>query len=108
MLRRTKIAATLAATLLAGGLALAPSAQASRVAFDVSIAGPGYGISYSDGPRYYAPYRGYYAPGYVYSAPPVVYPAPYYYGPRVVYSAPYYYGPRYVVRYHPHYHHGHW
>ena len=76
MQRRTRIASALAATLLAGGLAIAPAAHAhgSNVAFGVSIAGPGYAVS-AGAPAYAAPY---YAPAPVYSAPAVVYPAPAY------------------------------
>jgi hypothetical protein len=93
MLRRTKIASVLAAVALASGVALAPAAHANQVGFNVSIGGPGYGVTVGNAPywggggyyRHYYPYRAYY-PAPVYVAPPVVYP-------RVVYPAPYYYRP---------------
>jgi hypothetical protein len=93
MTRRTTTF-TLAAAALAGAALFAPAAQADRVGFNVSIAGPGYGVSFGNAPywrgqrhRHYRPR--YVAPPLVY-APPVVYEAPVVYrAPRVVYRAPY-------------------
>jgi hypothetical protein len=101
--RKTQIA--IGAALLAAAAAFAPAAHAERVGFNVSIGGPGYGVSFGNGPywrgshygsHYYRPYwsAAYLAPPVVYSAP-VVYPAPVYTAPvvyrapRVVYRAPY-------------------
>ena len=96
MLRRTTHLA-LGTALIAAAAAFAPAAHAGGVGFNVSIAGPGYGVAFGNAPYYGHPhhYRPYYRPAYV--PPPVVYaPAPVYYGapvvypaPRVVYRAPY-------------------
>jgi hypothetical protein len=92
MLRRSTHLA-LATALVAGAAAFAPAAHADRVGFNVSIGGPGYGVSFGNAP--YFGYRHYYRPAYapvyvapriVYASPPVVYVAP---PARVVYRAPY-------------------
>ena len=95
MLRRTTQLA-LGTALVAAAATFAPAAHAGNVGFNVSIAGPGYGVSFGNAPYYgHRHYRPYYRPAYVaprvvyapppvYYAPPVVYPAP-----RVVYRAPY-------------------
>jgi hypothetical protein len=99
MLRRTTQLA-LGTALIAAAAAFAPAANAGNVGFNVSIAGPGYGVSFGNAPYYghRHHYRPYYRPAYV--APPVVYtPAPAYYAPAVVYSAPrVVYRAPYVVR----------
>ena len=104
MLRRTTQLA-LASALVAAPAAFAPAAHADRVGFNVSIGGPGYGVTFGNAPWW--GYR-YYAPAPVYVAPPVVYAPPrvvYYARPRVVYRAPYrhyrhrYYAPRVYYRY---------
>lgn len=104
MLRRTTQIA-LASALVAATAAFAPAAHADRVGFNVSIGGPGYGVTFGNAPWW--GYR-YYAPAPVYVAPPVVYAPPrvvYYARPRVVYRAPYrhyrhrYYAPRVYYRY---------
>ena len=101
--RTTQIA--LASALVAATAAFAPAAHADRVGFNVSIGGPGYGVTFGNAPWW--GYR-YYAPAPVYVAPPVVYAPPrvvYYARPRVVYRAPYrhyrhrYYAPRVYYRY---------
>jgi len=87
--------------LIAAAAAFAPAAHADRVGFNVSIGGPGYGVSFGNAPyryggHHYRPYwsAAYIAPPVVY-APPVYYPAPVYTAPvvyrapRVVYRAPY-------------------
>jgi hypothetical protein len=90
MLNRTTHIA-LGTALVAAAATFAPAAHADRVGFNVSIGGPGYGVSVGN-----APYRGhhyyrhhwrpaYVAPRVVYT-PPVVYYSP---PPRVVYRAPY-------------------
>jgi hypothetical protein len=95
MLRRTT-QLVLGTALVAAAATFAPAVHAGGVGFNVSIAGPGYGVSFGNAPyyghRHY--YQPYYRPAYV--APPVVYaPAPYYAppvvypAPRVVYRAPY-------------------
>ena len=96
MLRRTALITAIGASLALGAATFAPAAHASRVGFNLSFAGPGYGVTvgnapYYYGPRYVAP--AYYAPAYVAPAytyydyaPPVVYSAP------VVVAAPYRYG----------------
>jgi hypothetical protein len=93
MLRHKAVIAALGATLAAGGMAVAPAAHAAHVGFNVSIAGPGYGVTVGNAPVYYGhPYHHhhYWAPRYVpapvYVAPPVVYRAP-----VVVAPAPAYY-----------------
>jgi len=100
MLRRpTQIA--LGTALVAATAAFAPAAHADRVGFNVSIGGPGYGVSFGNGAywrgsHHYRPYwsAAYLAPPVVY-APPVVCTAPLYTAhivyraPRVVYRAPY-------------------
>ena len=91
MLRRTTQIA-LASALVAGAAAFAPAAHADRIGFNVSVGGPGYGVTFGNvpvwRPRYYAP-----APVYVAPPPPrVVYYAP---PARIVYRAPYRH--RYVV-----------
>jgi hypothetical protein len=72
--RKTQIA--IGAALLAAAAAFAPAAHAERVGFNVSIGGPGYGVSFGNGPywrgsHYYRPYW-----SAAYLAPPVVYSAP--------------------------------
>jgi hypothetical protein len=103
MIRRILLASALVGTLGAG-LALAPAASASNVAWSVSIGGPGYAVGVGApgywGAPYRPAYRPYYPAYYPYYAPPVVYPAyapyyrPYYrpvvVAPRPVYRAPYY------------------
>lgn len=79
----------LGTVLVAAVTAFAPAAHASRVGFNVSIGGPGYGIAFGDAP--YWGYRPYYRPAYyprpvIYAPPRVVYVAP---RARVVYRAPY-------------------
>lgn len=114
MLRRKALIAAVGASLALGAAAFAPAAHAGgHVGFNLSFAGPGYGVTvgnapYYYGPRYVAPYVAptYYAPAYVAPAytyydyaPPVVYSAP------VVVSAPYrygYYRPYGRVYYHRH------
>ncbi len=90
MLRRTTHIA-LGTALLAAAATFAPAAHADRVGFNVSIGGPGYGVTFGNAPywgyRHYS--RHYWGPAYV--VPRVVYVAP----PRVVYRAPYV---RYPVR----------
>jgi hypothetical protein len=87
MLRRTTQLA-LGTALVAAAATFAPVAHAGNVGFNVSIAGPGYGVSFGNAPYYgHRHYRPPYRPVYV--APPVVYtPAPVYYAPPVVYPAP--------------------
>lgn len=100
MLRRTTQIA-LGTALLAAVAAFAPAAHADRVGFNVSIGGPGYGVSFGNGPywrggHHHRPYwsAAYIAPPVIY-APPVYYPAPIYTAPvvyrapRVVYRVPY-------------------
>jgi hypothetical protein len=108
MSRHLLVAAALAVTT-AAGVAFAPAATAGNVAWNVSLGGPGYAVSFGQpgwGPGYvnvgvagcgYNCYGGYYAPPvpapvyappvvvpYVRVAPPVVYPAPVVYRPVVV------------------------
>ena len=101
MLRRKGLIAAVGAALLAASAAFAPAAHAhDRVGFNVSIAGPGYGVTFGNAPVYYGPrhwhhrphWRPVYVPPPVYVAPPVVYrapvivePAPIYYYPDRVY-----------------------
>ena len=98
-LQRSRRAALVAATatILAGGIAFAPAATASNVAWSVSVGGPGFAVSagqpgYWGGHREngygFAHYRPWYRP-----VAPNVYPAPvdYSYGyvaPRAVVVAP--------------------
>ena len=100
MLSRKALVAAVGATLAFAGLAFAPVAKADRVAFNLSFAGPGYGVSVGNAPYYrgYAPryhghrHYGHWRPAPVYVAPPVVYRAPVpYYAPVPVYTPPYYY-----------------
>jgi hypothetical protein len=94
MLRRTTQIA-LGTALVAAVAAFAPAAHAERVGFNVSIGGPGYGVSFGNGPYWRGGhhYRPYWSAAYI--APPVYYPAPIYTAPvvyrapRVVYRAPY-------------------
>jgi len=88
MLRRTTHIA-LGTALVAAAAAFAPAAHADRIGFDVSIAGPGYGVTFGNAP--YWGHRHYWRPAPVYLAPPVVYAPPrvVYVAPRVVYRAPY-------------------
>ena len=94
MLRRKAVIAALGATLAAGAMAVAPAAHADRVGFNLSFAGPGYGVSVGNVPAYrgypYHRHHHYWGPRYVpapvYVAPPVVYRAP-----VVVEPAPIYY-----------------
>ena len=103
MLRRTSHIA-LGTALVAAAAMFAPAAHADRVGFNVSIGGPGYGISVGNAPYYGYGHRHYaprwvasyvaapvvYAPPVVYTEPAVVYaPRPVYRAPRVVYRAPY-------------------
>ena len=102
----------LGTALVAAAAAFAPAAHADRVGFNVSIGGPGYGVSFGNAPywgghhhrHHYRPYR-HYRPHwraayyYDYYAPPVVY----YRAPRVVYRAPYYVAPRPVIVHRPYY-----
>ena len=72
MLRRTTQLA-LGTALIAAAATFAPAASAGNVGFNVSIAGPGYGVSFGNAPYY--GHRHYYRPyyrGYGYR--------PYYYG----------------------------
>jgi len=101
MVRRKVLIAALGATLAVGGMAMAPAARADHIGFNLSFAGPGYGVSvgnapvYHGRPYYYHPHRYWgprYVPAPVYVAPPVVYrppvvvePAPVYYPPGRVY-----------------------
>lgn len=93
MLRRKALITALGATLAAGGMAVAPAAHADRIGFNLSFAGPGYGVTvgnapYYYGPRYHDPYRHWrraYVPAPVYVAPPVVYRAPVVVAPAPVY-----------------------
>lgn len=82
MLRRTTHIA-LGTALAAAAAIFAPAAHADRIGFNVSIGGPGYGVSFGNAP--YWGHRHHYWPAWrpVYVAPPVVYAAP-----RVVYVAP--------------------
>jgi hypothetical protein len=98
MLRRTTHLA-LGTALLAAAATFAPAAHADRVGFNVSIGGPGYGVSFGNGPywRGHHHYRPYWSAAYI--APPVVYASPIVYAPPVVYSAPVVYrAPRVVYR----------
>ena len=103
MLHRKPVVAAVGAALAVAALAFAPAAKADRVGFNVSIGGPGYGLTVGNAPyyggyRYGHGYRGhrYYRPAPVYIAPPVVYrPAPVYVAPAPVYypaPVPYYSG----------------
>jgi hypothetical protein len=108
MLRRTTHLA-FATALVAATAAFAPAAHADRIGFNVSIGGPGYGVTFGNAPyfghrHYYRPAPVYVAPRVVYAAPRVVYRAPpvVYVAPptRIVYRAPYRHrvivrGPRY-------------
>jgi hypothetical protein len=105
MLRRTTQIAV-ASALVAAAAAFAPAAHADRIGFNVSVGGPGYGVTFGNvpgwGPRYYAPAPVYVAPPpprVVYTPPRVVYYAP---PARIVYRAPYrhrYVHPRVYYRY---------
>lgn len=95
MLHRTTHIA-LGTALVAAAAMFAPAAHADRVGFNVSIAGPGYGVAFGNGPywrghHHYRPhYRPVYVPPPVVYAPAVVYRPPVVYrAPRVVYRAPY-------------------
>lgn len=79
--------------LIAGSLAL--GAMSANAQGYVSIGGPGFSLSLSDGGRYYG-YNGY----PVYSAPAYVYTPPVYYNPPPVYYTPpvTYYNPGYRFR----------
>ncbi len=81
MLHRTTHIA-LGTALVAAAAMFAPAAHADRVGFNVSIAGPGYGVAFGNGPywRGHHHYRPHYRPVYV--PPPVVY------APAVVYRRP--------------------
>jgi hypothetical protein len=105
MIGRKALITALGATLAAGGMAVAPAAQADRIGFNLSFGGPGYGVSVGNAPYYHGrPYYGYgyhhrywgprYVPAPVYVAPPVVYRAP------VVVSPPPVYYPSGRVYYH--------
>ncbi|MEO9137081.1 MAG: virulence factor [Casimicrobiaceae bacterium] len=92
MLRRTTHIA-LGTALVAAAATFAPVAHADRIGFNVSIGGPGYGVSFGNAP--YWSHQHHYRPAWrpVYVAPPVVYARPrvVYVAPpvRVVYRAPY-------------------
>jgi hypothetical protein len=111
MLTRPSVVLATGAVLAAGSLAFAPAAHADRLNFNLSLAGPGYGVSIGNAP-YYAPYyrghrhrhwRGaaaYVPPRVVYAPPRVVYPAPVVVSPPVTYySSPYYYPGSVYYRY---------
>lgn len=85
MLRRKAVIAALGATLAAAGMAVAPAAHADRIGFNLSFAGPGYGVTVGNAPVYDA--RPYYSRHYRHWAPAYV-PAPVYAAPPVVYRAP--------------------
>jgi hypothetical protein len=94
MIGRKALIAAMGATLAAGGMAIAPAAHADRLGFNLSFAGPGYGVSIGNAPvyhgrPYYRHHHRYYAPRYVpapvYVAPPVVYRAPVVVSPPPVY-----------------------
>lgn len=91
MFRRKAVIAALGATLAAGGMVAAPAAYADRIGFNLSFAGPGYGVTVGNaayyGPRYdhYRQWRPAYLPAPVYVAPPVVYRAPVVVAPAPVY-----------------------
>jgi len=103
--RRKLVVLALSGALVAA-TAFIPAAQASNVAWSVSVGGPGFAVSAGEpafygGYGYGAPYRPYYRPwhrpavvvppvAYPYYAPaPVVYaPRPIIYAPRPVYYAP--------------------
>jgi hypothetical protein len=98
MLLRKALIATVGAALAAGSMAFAPAAHADRVGFNLSFAGPGYGVTVGNAPYYYGHrhyYRRHYGPAYVpapvYVAPPVVYRAPVVVAPAPAYY-PYYPG----------------
>lgn len=105
--RRIAITTALAAAL-AGGIAFAPAASASNVAWSVSVGGPGFSVSAAQ--PYWGGYRGYgYGYRYGYYRPwhrpvaPVVYPYGYV-APRPAYVVPrpvYYPAP--VVNYYGYY-----
>jgi hypothetical protein len=108
---RKTLFAAVGATLAAGAFAFAPAAHADRLAFNLSIGGPGYGVTIGDGPWYrgHAPryvYPRSYAPAYVappvYAGPPVVTYAP----PVVTYAPPVvtYVAPRAPYRHPPRWH----
>jgi hypothetical protein len=119
MSRRLVLAAALAVTT-AAGIAFAPAATAGNVAWNVSLGGPGYAVTFGQpgwGPGYvgvgvagcgYNCYGGYYAaPAPVYRPPvvympPVVYRAPVAYPAPVVYRTPVVVAPR-IHRHRPHY-----
>lgn len=105
MVRRATCLA-LGTALVAAAATFAPAAHASRIGFDVSIGGPGYGVSFGNAPFFH--HRHFYrtwVPAYV--PPPVVYSPPVVYAPpvRFVYRAPYFRhrvfarGPVYYHRY---------
>jgi len=117
MNRRNVIATSVGAALIAAAAAFAPVAHADKkhLDFNVSIGGPGYGLTVGNAPYYYDGHRGHYgghyngyrsghyrhhnyghyrphyrpvivAPPVYYAPPPVVYvPRPVYYAPRPVY-----------------------
>ena len=112
MTSRSRIAPALGAAALAALVAYAPAASADRVAFSVSVGGPGYALAIgSPGgfygayhappvaivppPRAYHPYR--YRPHYA----PVVVPAPVYRTYYRPYYAPVVVAPQVVVHPHP-------
>jgi len=94
---RRAVLATAAATLLAGGIAIAPAASANNVAWNVSIGGPGFAVSAGQ-PAYGYGFRGYgygfahYRPWYrpvaqIVVAPPVIVPYRYV-APRPLFTRP--------------------
>ena len=110
--RRAAVIASIAFAF-AGGIAFAPAASASNVAWSVSVGGPGFAVSAGQ-PGYWHGYRGYgYGYGYARYRPwyrpvaPIVYAAPvvypYAYAPRRVYVAP---QPVYVPPVAPYYDYG--
>ena len=111
MLRRKALIAAVGASLALGATAFAPAAHADRVGFNLSIGGPGYGVTVGNAPYYhgYAPYYRHYRPAYApaYVAAPVYSGYyDYYAPPPVVYSAPVVVAPAFTYTYrHPY--HGH-
>lgn len=107
MLRRKALIAAVGATLAVGATAFAPAAHADRVAFNLSIGGPGYGVTVGNAPYYYGHryHRHGWRPAYVpapvyYAPPPVVYRAPVVVAPAYSYAYPVYpYAGRVYYRY---------
>lgn len=100
MLRRTTQLA-LGTALVAAAATFAPAAHADRIGFNLSIGGPGYGVTFGNAPywRGHHYHRPYWGPAYV--APPVIYAPQVVYQPPVVYRSPpavYVYRAPYAVR----------